>query len=342
MAVSPAIDAAIEFLLTACDAEGWWRDFDVAGQSDAWVTGYVGSILADAQHPGAREAARRAWRLLRRQRWWSAGWGYHARVPADADSTVWAMRLAEGVEVRASLRQRRSFRFLLRHVRPGGGVATYSTDGPIRHFTRMFGYRFDGWCAAHTCVTAAAAGLTSFPARERLLDYLRHEQWEDGRWTGYWWADPEYATALAAEALARGAFAEDQKRVQRAVRWACGRIGGEGVIGLDGRPGSSSFATACCLRTLALDENRILEHRMGATEATVYWLLQQQSASGAWPPSARLRVPPPKLIDAERLPNWGRGGQGQESIGSIVLDVRGVFTTATVLWALHAIRSIRP
>jgi hypothetical protein len=42
-----AINKALDFLLTTRSPDGFWRDFwTPAGMSDAWVTGYVGAVLA--------------------------------------------------------------------------------------------------------------------------------------------------------------------------------------------------------------------------------------------------------------------------------------------------------
>jgi hypothetical protein len=52
---------------------------------------------------------------------------------------------------------------------------------------------------------------------------------------------------------------------------------------------------------------------------------------GSWPSTAALRIPPPDVEDPERYERWvlhGRGG------GSILLDGRAIFTTATVVAAL--------
>ena len=80
---------ATSFLISQRSKSGWWRDFDtLAGPSDEWVTAYIGSWLAAIDSSEAKQAARMSWTLLRHRRWWSAGWGYNATVPADADTTL--------------------------------------------------------------------------------------------------------------------------------------------------------------------------------------------------------------------------------------------------------------
>jgi hypothetical protein len=73
----------------------------------------------------------------------------------------------------------------------------------------------------------------------------------------------------------------------------------------------------------------LAEHPTGVRESlerSVRWLLDGQKANGGWPPSARLRVPLPNVIDPDR-----------ES-SAVFLDEIGVFTAATVVSALTAAR----
>src|SRR5262249_10849069 len=159
-----------------------------------------------------------------------SGWGYHALLPPDADTTTWVLRLAEelGAPARARLRAARDF--VERLTRPDGGVATYrGADAPqLEEFLRMPG-PYDGWCGVHTCVTAAAAVLGHDPEQ---IEFLVRAQRGDGSWTGHWWDDDEYTTARAVEALARRG--EHNAAVTRAVEWASARAGGS----------TSAFATA--------------------------------------------------------------------------------------------------
>lgn len=315
---------AVAFLLAQRNRRGWWRDFDtLAGPSDEWVTACVGWVLATAGGAQGAAAARRAWRLLRRRRFWSAGWGYNAMVPADADSTLWALRLARAVGAARGWRVRRGMRFLARHLRPDGGLATYADDGPIRLFTRLQPQvSFAGWCGSHLCVTAAAAGLAGFPARAALLERLRQAQRPDGSWTGYWWREPAYTTALAVQALAQEPGAADRARVERAARWAAGRVAG------DGPDADAPAALGWCVEVLAhADGSWARAPLQGAVDR----LLAAQRADGSWAPSAWLRIPPPGVVDPERQTAWAIDGRGGASVQP---GRTACFTTALILHAL--------
>lgn len=343
MKLDTAIGAGVDFLLSKRARDGWWEDFNGGpGPSDEWVTGYVGAALAGVPGARAAEAAREAWRVLSRRRWWSGGWGWNAKVPADADSTQCALRLAWRVGDNGSIRVRRGRRFLARHIGASGGIATYTGSHPGLHFLAAYNIRnvlrrqprlsFRGWSAEHVCVTAAAAGLAEINARTPVRSYLRSTQARDGGWHAYWWSDPEYATALAAEALATNAQAEDGPRLQSAFGWADRRLDSDGAVRSAIQPDGSPFATAWCLRLLALAPDQ--PGRRERLEKGLDWLLHHQRADGSWTPSAALRVPPPDLVDAERLERWTLDGWGW---GRIRFDQNGIFTTATVVDALRIV-----
>jgi hypothetical protein len=324
-----AIAAARTWLLAARDPHGWWCDFRLApGRSDEWVTAYVGSILADGQDRESRAAARQAGELLQRRPAGHGGWGYNGLTPCDADSTAWALRLARTLGEDRSPRARAGHRFLVRHERTDGGVATYAEDTEIRAFTGLPAtIPFTGWCASHVCVTAAAAELREYG---QLLPFLRARQEPTGGWRAYWWADPEYAAALAVAALVASDDPDDRARVSRACEWAADRMDRPPLAGIADEP-ASAFVTAWCLEifTLADDAARWRDARANAVSR----LLEQQRPDGSWEPSARMRVPHPDTADPDLCDDWEVGGRID---GALIVDDNAVFTTATVLHALRA------
>ena len=74
----------------------------------------------------------------------------------------------------------------------------------------------------------------------------------------------------------------------------------------------------------------------GYRETASQWLLDRQLPSGAWEPSARLRVPPPDVVDPETFTDWVEGGRIERAV---VLDQNAIFTTATALLAITALQS---
>ena len=328
-----SVPRAIAFLEGARNAEGWWQDFKLApGCSDEWVTAYVGTALASLSTRPTMITALKAWRLLASRRQSASGWGYNALTPTDADSTLWALQLAGATGCRGWKAAQKGQAFLTQHVRAGGGVATYANDRLIRRFIgASVEQSFQGWCAPHTCVTAAAASLPEF--RCSACDWLRQQQREDGSWGSYWWCEDEYATALAAEAVARGIEPGDRDRIQQAIYWARERIGRDGSVVSVVQASGSPFATAWVARILILSDQP--QEVGNSLEQVVRWLLQHQNADGSWSPSAGLRVPPPEVAEPENYHHWVLHGSIE---GAISLDQNGIFTTATVLQALGMIK----
>jgi len=318
-AIGSAIDRGIRFLLSRRDAHGQWSDFaTLAGPSTEWVSAYVALALARTGRPMGTHAARQTWSRLRVQHWWSAGWGYHSRVPSDADSTVWALSLAMAVGARPS---RRALRFLGKHVTRSGALTTFASGLPIRLFTRVARGSFAGWCGPHPCVTAAAVALPSFADRPRAVVWLRDAQRPGGYWPAYWWESPCYTTALASEALAGEDGDGDAERVARAADWTASHLRTHGEA-------LSPFEASLALRTLLLVNGARIERR-DALDV----LLAGQANDGSWTPSARLRIPPPDMTDPDACTQWKEGGLGGRSVQ---VDAQGCFTAASILVALRS------
>jgi hypothetical protein len=331
-----AVMRAVAFLLAEQSSTGWWTDFNLAaGVSDEWVTGYAGTMLAAVPDERAVDAAEKAWGLLNTRRHRADGkWGYNRFPPGDADSTAWALQLAALLGRNDTERARRALKALAAHERPNGGISTYENEESVRAFIQAQPRQtFEGWCGSHVCVSAAVAALPEY--RLRLQDHLASTQDRDGGWTAYWWHDPEYATALAAEAIA--AVNPNSDRLARALNWGSGRLTSQGFVPTSDQPSGSPFATACCLRLLLLGRT---DNAIGnALARAVDWLRTQQLLDGSWVSSARLRVPHPHDTSPERVGAWVVNGMIQ---GSIAFDQHRVFTTATVLQALHKSLAARP
>ena len=329
--ITESINSGINFLLAARDSQGWWKDFDLAaGASDEWVTSYIATMLATISDDQVASATNTAWQLLNTRRNRANGlWGYNRLTPGDADSTGWALQLARALGENNSSRARQALRSLAEHKRLDGGVCTYDTDKAIRAFIHAGVDRsFAGWCSSHTCVSAAIAALPEY--RSQLMGYLYSTQESDGSWLPYWWHDPEYATALAAEAIDLNNPDEKHLAVNQALTWAIKRLEGQGFASTSHRPSGSPFATAWCLRLLLLGKSYLIVRE--PIEKATKWLVQQQQADGSWVSSARLRVPLPEDLNPDQFDRWIYHGKIE---GSIALDRQNVFTTATVVNALH-------
>jgi squalene cyclase len=174
-------------------------------------------------------------------------------------------------------------------------------------------------------VTAAAAGLKPFSRTRDLIRFLLAHQGDDGSWQGYWWADPAYATCLAAEAIT--SHHPDPSILQMTNEWGYNEVN---RLLEKGGPGKTEVVrTAHLMRILALDKHKPLKVAAALTEA----LANLRHPGGGWDSSARLRIPPPSVLDPGKYKKWIDGGKGG---GAIVHDHNGYFTTATVMIALNA------
>lgn len=352
--ISAAVQSALNFLLKSQDEQGAWKDFLLpAGNSNVWVTAYVGDVLAVRPEEDARNAARAGWRFLEKVMTPDGGWSYNPQVPGDGDSTLWGLRLAESLNKSDSDSALKAAEFLERHIRDEGGLTTYASAAPVRNYIGLPPFvPFGGWTQPHVCVTAAGANLNSY--RERFREYLLQNQSDAGKWIAYWWFDDEYATAEAVAALAgkgqtaMDCEAETASQIERAALWALGRV--DSLIATEGRF-LPAFALSHALRILART-NHLADVRNSLSRG-VARLIEWQKPDGSWAASARLRVPRPDAINPDPKADWTMWAgipAGPVSLESVLKhtfnnyspDHFGVYTTATVLKALQEISIFAP
>ncbi len=281
--------------------------------SDEWVTAYVAVALAETGVSEACDAADTAWRFLTAdQGAVAAGLGYNREAPRDADSTQWGCRLSVLLGRTSDEWFQRAIKFLSKAcLRPDGGITTYPSADclPLEMRSNTRGAA-EGWTSSHVCVTAAAAWLKDLSLCGDLTAFLVRTQSSEGYWRSYWWADREYATALALESLSR--HSPKQELIDCAVVWLKKRL-----------PETSSFKLA--LRIIGMSA---AHHH---ADALLSKLLALQLADGSWASSACMRIPPPNLRDPDFRWNWDKASDG---FGGIVVDRARIFTTATAVRAL--------
>lgn len=264
------------------------------------------------------------------------GWGYHAGVPTDADSTACALLFLSALGRRDSCVERATACLASHQNADSGGLATYREAAPIRRFMGL-GAETDlqGWCSSHVEVTATAgrafAAVMGTPPggeAEMAWRYVCSRQRVDGSWASYWWTSHHYPT-LQAVALANEIG--DQDAVKRAAKWA---LRGQAEDGGWSAPGASTsaFATALSLSVLL---------RAGWTgfrvDRAIERLLELQDPDGGWPTHPIMRIPPPGLAEPDAHDSWRLDGLGT---GVVVRDQHRMFTTSVCVGALALARAI--
>ncbi len=325
MGLDPIFRRGIHFLQCDFQSRGYWEDFEtLAGESDLWVTAYVGRQLMDVRIDYCYPLVRAAWSYLRSNRWGlpRTKWGFNRHVPSDADSTCWAVSLGEALNTQSKPMEKAK-NFLRQHIDPNGGVATFSNDYRIRLFTKLRkDISFRGWCGTHSCVTGALLLIPSV-VKPETIKFAIQAQKPSGEWTSYWWVTPAYATGLMAEGLRlyspNHADEAIEKSIDEAVHWARKKLQDSHEL--------SPFEISFLLRTLLVARKPV----MNEIDVCKERLFSQQLPDGSWPSSALLQIPPPDVEDPSSYKQWRLNGKGG---GSIISDKNRSFTTASVINAL--------
>jgi Squalene-hopene cyclase C-terminal domain/Prenyltransferase and squalene oxidase repeat len=283
-----------------------------------------------------REALERAADALVETQQGDGGWGYHAGVPTDADSTACALLFLAALGDRDPSCIRRAASCLASHQdEETGGLATYREPEPIRSFMGL-GSEFDlsGWCAGHVEVTAAAgrafaavSATTPSGEAEAAWRYVSARQRADGSWASYWWTTHHYPTL---QAVALALDLGDRAAVARAAQWALREQDQDGGWPAPG-VATSAFATALSLSVLL----RAGESGPPVDRATER-LLALQDIDGGWPSHPIMRIPPPGLAEPDCHDDWRLDGLGT---GVVVRDQHRLFTTAACVGALALARA---
>jgi hypothetical protein len=343
-AAREALARGVDFVVGRQAQDGAFADFaTLAGEADEWTTAYVAEGLreatsaADHGSVAAAGALERAGAWLTQRRRAGAGWGYNQRVPADADSTAWALIFlgtsapaVERADAEAALRG---------HQTASGGVSTYRDATSLREAMGLpASVDVAGWCAPHASVTAAAGralakGTTpeAASAAAQAWRYLEATAHPDGSWESYWWTEPHYATSEAvALAFALGHRPADAPALRRALGWLTSRTDGAwGTRTGDGQP-ATVLSSASAFRVLARHAAEAALPPALRSDALAF-LVRMQQRDGGWPAEPNLRIPSPSAARADDGAPWRVGGLGALAL---VRDHRRTFTSATCVAAL--------
>lgn len=311
MIIAKAIERGFQFLLRGQSPDGAWRDFLLdPGESDSWVTAYIGSCLLrvlSGEHVSSPQ-----WSIMNESSEWlrramraDGGWGYNENCLVDSDTTARAVLFLNkcGNNIPDIC-----FARLLRFQTSDGGFATFDPRD-----------RKDSWGASHPDVSPIVlrALLTRLSASDasiqRGIDYVLSQLQPDGMWQSFWWATPLYSTVANVQLLEQAQVVYDRSRVLRAVQ----------CMPMFKDPFRSALLGEI-LAIMAPENTRALEVN--------HALAKSQQADGSWhalSPSLRVTL-------SHCFTPWTFGGY----VGDVVSDPHHFFTTATVLRCLATSRSV--
>lgn len=273
--------------------------------------------------------------LFRRQRR-NGGWSYSGPVPADCDSTGWALLALSTARFPRPSTILRGLRFVLAHQNSvAGGFSTYTESDGIDRFIGVYHPQFTrGWLTPHPCVTSVATQallVSGESARSKsvamAVAWLLRQRGSDRLWSSYWWRCASYTTYFALRALLMaGTLDVEGPASTEALRQRQRSDGSWGDESREGQPFDTALATLALLLTPSHDNRR-------AAARAIVWILDHQLDDGSWDSCPILRIPPPMIKSPDDVSNWREDEKGT---GVLISAQTRVFTTATVLWALSA------
>lgn len=361
-----SINKIIIFLKNVQRKNGAFNDFQlITGESTSWVTSFVGIALVDLleklknnETPSTRANIKDIYNIISLAKNFVLGsetllgaWGYNEKILPDADSTAICLRflLKAGVSFDNPSIQR-GFILLNNSQVNAGGVATYQKS-LIEKIGKIDLY--SGWVEPHLSVTAAAmkswllaiesiankeTKSTTIISQSDILNsinkankYIRLKRQSSGIWYDYWWLGPYYSTGVVTE------LGNEMKDI-----FLDGKIlkyflelqnddGGYGCI----KDKSDAFATAwslkiylSILKELRKNRKSINDEIKNSIYKALAWLYDAQKEDGSFEPGAFMRIPSPNLRVDEI--------ESDSIKGRISLDIKSIFTSATVLRVLLA------
>lgn len=312
--IKQAISKGVDYLLSNQQQSGWWKDFYLSpGSSDEWVTAYVACHLARLKSPKTSEALDRAWKILKTRYRKNEGWSYNALIPPDADVTIWTWLFVNTAGF-ADEFPKSDFDMLETYATADGGITSYLPNGPTgKNSKKTDQQHFNGWQIPHYCVTAAYA----LSGKQYAIDYLLDHQNPAGFWYSYWWAGPQYATALSIEALFNKDAEKYNEIILLSVNWAIDTAQKE----LDSKV-PNDFKIALLLKIILCAPNQ--KKHLELMKTMLNYLLNAQQPLGCWNPSAELRHPHPDETNHEKGGNI-----------LVVKDQNKNFATVTIIDALN-------
>ena len=187
-----SVEECLKFICIRQLKSGNWIDWDLPiGQSDAWITSYIGYNSRLVPHNLEyiiTKPLEKAITWINKNIKHKSGWGYNGSAGIDADSTSYNILFLKSQKINIS---NKSYRLLRKFQQTDGGFSTYYGDREN-----------DSWNVSHPDVTPIVllAMLTKLNKQHKIilrgLDYILKNQNRINCWDSFWWDSFLYSTAV--------------------------------------------------------------------------------------------------------------------------------------------------
>lgn len=326
LSINKCLLESIAYLEKNIDKEGLWTDFmTTAGTSRYWVTYYTAYQLADAkiELPILKELSKK---ISNSQLTGS----YNETIPEDGDTLNFMVGFMKAYENKSNSLATKKW---LEHIEKDGGWVTYRDEASLRkRLSLKSETSLGGWISSKTCVTAAACKILSLSNeyKKEIKDtelYLLNTQTNEGYWESYWWTSPIYATSWAVQALS--GQLKYREHCAQACDWLLKKQLETGAWINPFAAEQSPFYTAMAIKALLVNDSKKYVNQL---KKAVNWLIGQQTSDGSWKTSRILAIPATDVVDTSKIIRWRKSSFG---VNTVVDDHNRIFTTSTVLNALH-------
>ncbi|QNU66180.1 hypothetical protein EHE19_015030 [Ruminiclostridium herbifermentans] len=324
-----SIKKALDYIFMKQQQNGSWTDFRlVVGESNEWVTGFIGFNVARAlkflgADPNENESIMKAHIFIKNS--FRDGWGYSEKIITDADSTANVSLFLTSLNDYSYKEQ--IIRFIKAHKMEDGGYCTYryksinENHGLFLNEKRssqdfLKSKSFEGWCSSHytvTCNCLNALKEYKYLIEEENIRYLSNVIENDI--SDYWWKDKNYLRMLLVQCLS------DCSQKRSVIKHILNEFKDENAFM---RNRLNAFNSAAGLASLLSVDD--CQDYADVISIGIMNLIKLQNANGSWMPSAYMQVP-------ERNITYDKLSNNTEQI-TYAEDINSLFTTSLCLYTI--------
>ena len=341
-AVYNALVKGTDYIVNKQNAQGYWLDFALkCGQSDEWITGYIGNSLIPLtylkdfpRNESVLISMRKAAKQLLFNRHYENGWGYNATTGVDTDSTATCFLFLSKLGLASERMSDLIGRTIIQAQNSDFGFGSFSEQS-IRRERKCKNPQFygksslyDGWKCSDPYITSLAISVISLPIYSGLfkreidlaVKYLEEKQDPTGYWECYWANSLMLGTFYPLSLLQELNCAS--KSTERGMKWVVQKQKGLGwTNGISIEP--TFIDTAFALSLLSTSEKMSF-----SISDSLFWICNHQQPDGSWDTYDIMRVPPSWLTELKSTVKF-----------RTVLDKERLYCTSTIIHMLSLYKS---